>query len=278
MKQYYFLFIIALIWVIFAVVKDIKKREVPNWLNFSLIAFAIAYRAFYSISANESMFLISGLAGFILFFALAHAFYYLKVFAGGDAKLLMGFGVILPYDSLGGLAYLGIIFLIALFLFGSIYSLIYSFSIALKNRKKFAIEFKKRIRKSIIHFIILIMLSIIIALFNPSLGILISSFLILTLLLYSYVKSLDICMIKLTKPKDLTEGDWLEQDVKIGSKIIKKSVHGLSLEEIKLLKKANKKVLIKEGIPFTPAFLLALLSMAPFFLISKFSYAAFSPF
>ena len=64
-------------------------------------------------------------------------------------------------------------------------------------------------------------------------------------------------MIKNRDPWKLTEGDWLERDVKIGRKVIKKSVHGLSLKEIRILRKAKKKVLIKEGVPFTPAFLFA---------------------
>jgi hypothetical protein len=35
---------------------DLKKREVPNWLNFSLVVFALAYRAFYSVINNDSLF------------------------------------------------------------------------------------------------------------------------------------------------------------------------------------------------------------------------------
>ncbi|MDO8460570.1 MAG: hypothetical protein Q7S74_05650, partial [Nanoarchaeota archaeon] len=77
-------------------------------------------------------------------------------------------------------------------------------------------------------------------------------------------------MLKLVSPQNLTEGDWLERDVRIGNKTIKKTVHGLSWNEIKLLRKANKKVYIKEGIPFVPAFLIAFIIMALFFLILKF--------
>jgi len=74
---------------------------------------------------------------------------------------------------------------------------------------------------------------------------------------------------KISPPSKLTEGDWIEQNVKIGKTTIKKSVHGLSLKEIKLLKKYKKSILIKEGIPFTPAFLITLMIMALFFLTSK---------
>lgn len=82
-EKYYFLFGLALVWIIFAVIYDLKKREVPNWLNFSLIAFALAYRAFYSSYASDWMFLVFGLAGFGMFLILGNLFYYSHLFAGG---------------------------------------------------------------------------------------------------------------------------------------------------------------------------------------------------
>jgi len=143
-----FLIILGVVWLIFAIVQDLRKREIANWLNFSLIAFALAYRAFYSAFSGEEMFLISGLVGFGIFFGIAHLFYYLRVFAGGDAKLLMGFGVILPYSNFSGLSYIGVLFIFALFLLGSIYSLVYSSFIVGKNWGKFKREFRKIIQKS----------------------------------------------------------------------------------------------------------------------------------
>ena len=82
-------------------------------------------------------------------------------------------------------------------------------------------------------------------------------FLLVLPVLFSYLRSLDGVMVKLKSGKELQEGDWLEKDVKIGRRTISKSVHGLSLEEMRLIKRAGKKVWIKGGIPFTPAFLIA---------------------
>lgn len=278
MEEYYFLFALGLLWGAFAVVYDLKKREVPNWLNFSLIAFALAYRAFYSAFSGEEMFFIIGIVGFAVFFALAHGFYYLRAFAGGDAKLLMGFGVILPYNDFSGLIYMGIIFIFALFLIGTIYSLIYSVFIVRKNWVKFRKDFKKTIRWGKKLFFGLIAVLIIAMLFDIDFGIILDLFLIMTLLLYAYIKALDVCMIVEKGAGELQEGDWLEGDVKVGGGIIKKSVHGLSLKDIKTLMGARKKVLIREGIPFTPAFLISLLFMAPFFLTSQFQLLVFSLF
>jgi len=79
--------------------------------------------------------------------------------------------------------------------------------------------------------------------------------------LYIFVKAVEnSCMIKLLAPKQLTEGDWLVKPVKIGKKIIKPKTEGLTVQDIAIIKKAKKKVLVKEGMPFVPVFLIAVLA------------------
>jgi len=259
MNQYYFLFGLAFVYVIFAVVVDLRKREVPNWLNFSLIAFAFGYRAFYSAFFEDVMFFVYGLVGFGVFFGLAYAFYYGRVFAGGDAKLLMGMGIILTYSNFKDILYNGGQFILALFLLGATYSLVYSFFIAYQSKGKFSREFGKKFKKEWKIFGVIVLISAVFLFFDINLGGLIFVFCLLSALLYFYAKAVDRCMIRKIKAGELSEGDWLERDIKVGRRLIKKSMHGLNWEEIKILRKANKDVLIKEGIPFTPAFLLALL-------------------
>ena len=268
MKEYYFLFALALIWTFFATLQDFKSREVANWLNFSLIAFALAYRAFFSIFLSNYEFFLLGLSGFAIFFVLAHALYYTKAFAGGDAKLLMGFGIILPFSSFGSLIQISLLFIFLLFLIGALYSTLYSVFLVSKNKEKFKKEFNKKLKKRkypLLLSIFLFVLATIYGFANPLAFF--PALVFLIPIIYIYTKTLDKCMIKLYSPSKLTEGDWLEKDVKLGNKIIKKSVHGLSKEEIELIKKHNKKVPIKEGIPFTPAFLITLTVMVYAFLV-----------
>lgn len=264
MGEYVFLFFLALVWASFAVVQDLRSREISNWLNFSLIAFALAYRGFYSIAFSEWMFFAYGILGVALFVFLGYVFYYGKIFAGGDAKLLMGIGAILPFEVLIDYLYVGGGFIFALFFFGSLYSLVFSAFIVLRNRKDFSKNFKERVSKGkyfVLAFVLLgagiIALSYSIdemALFSI-MGIFVAIF----PFLYFYVRSVEeACMIRYVAPEKLTEGDWIEKDIRVGKKIIRKSVHGLSASEIKLLRKHKKKVLIKDGIPFAPAFLFAL--------------------
>jgi len=272
MEEYYFLFALAFIWIVFAVFQDSKTREISNWLNFSLIAFVLTYRIFYSIYSNNFNFFLFGLGGVLLFVLIGYISYYGKLFAGGDAKLLMGLGGILPYQNLMDYLYLGMGFVFLLFLVGAIYTLIYSGVLVAINKKQFMKEFRKLISKFKWRFYLSSFISAILIVnlikFQFSLFVFALLILSLTPLIYFYSKAIETsCMIKLTSPNKLTEGDWLEKNVRVENKYIKKSVHGLSKKDIEFLKKKNHKVWIKNGIPFSPAFLFALLIMVFFFLV-----------
>ncbi|MCX8158926.1 MAG: A24 family peptidase [Candidatus Pacearchaeota archaeon] len=269
-EKYYFLFGLALLYSIFAVVQDLKKEEIANWLNYSLICFAFIYRVFYALSFKDKMFLIYGLMGFALFFIFANLLYYSGVFGGGDAKLLMGFGVILPIESFYNVFFVGIGFLFLLFLVGAFYSLGYSLFIVGRNWKRFKKEFKghwvgKKTLFGICFFVGLMFGFIGWQGFGFDVGMIVFGFIVLFPLLYFYLFSVEKCMIRLVSPDGLTEGDWLVSDIKLGKKcLIKKSASGLSYDDIIKLKKAGKSVWIKKGIPFSPAFLVALIVMVFF--------------
>jgi|WetSurMetagenome_2_1015567.scaffolds.fasta_scaffold162151_1 Flp pilus assembly protein protease CpaA len=280
MNEYIFLFGLAFIFTLVASIQDLKKREVANWLNFSIIAFALAYRAFYAVQTKNADFFFLGILGFVIFVCLAYVFYYSKIFAGGDAKLLMAYGIILPYKSYSSLFLTSLVFIFFLFLIGAIYSLLYSLLIVSRNKQKFRKEFFRVYHRNKIILILATCAALVLLVFSFFNIILIPiSLLLLTPILFAYTKSLEKCMLVVLSAKELTEGDWIESDIKISKRItIKKTVHGLTNEDIKILRKCKKKVLVKQGIPFVPAFLFALIIMALFFLISKSSPEALLSF
>lgn len=267
MQEYYFLFAAALIWTAAAVFMDIKKREVPNWISFSLIGIALAYRAFYSAYAKDISFFAFGLIAFALFFGLANLFYYSRVFAGGDAKLLMGIGIALPYQNYSDFILTGLGFIMLLFAVGAVYTLIYSVFLAVKHKKKFGEEFYKIYRKNKHFIVIFAIASLFVFMLVENIKSALAIYLLFALLfpMYIYLKALERCMIVYVNHNELSEGDWLEEDVKVNGRWIRKSVHGLSSDEIKILRKYKKSALIKQGIPFVPAFLIALVAMVFFF-------------
>jgi len=271
------LFILALVYVIFAIVQDFKYREVANWLNFSLIIFALAIRLFYSIFSENYNYILFGLAGLAVFFILANAFYYMRIFAGGDAKLFIALGAVIPIETGWYLNLLaGFVFIIALFLTGALYSLIYSGIVAYQNKGKFSKDFKKQFKENKLYFFVSLVFAIVFlaASFVPGFFALVFISVLVFVLpyIYIYTKAVESsCMIKEVNVKDLTIGDWLVQKIKIRGKEIKSNWEGLSEEQLIFIQKNyRKKVLVKYGIPFTPAFLFALLAV----IIIKYFFSA----
>jgi hypothetical protein len=70
-------------------------------------------------------------------------------------------------------------------------------------------------------------------------------------------------MVKKYPVSRLTDGDWIAKEVYVGSGKSRKLVCGpgdlgITFEKIALLKRHNvKTVMVKEGIPFVPSFLIA---------------------
>jgi len=262
MYEVVFLLALGFVWIFFAIIQDLRKKEIANWLNFSLVIFALGFRFFYSLFSDSNfVFFYQGLIGFVIFFFLGNLFYYGRVFAGGDAKLMIALGAVLPIsESLYGNLNLFLVFFIIFLVVGAIYGIVFSTSLALRNKKEFRRVFLSKYTKNRKIFYILLCASLILIIFSFFNNILVypAIFLFLSPYLYFSAKAIDeACMIKEIPTTKLTEGDWLYKDVKIGKKAIKARWDGLDAEEIKLLKKRYKKVLIRQGIPFSPVFLIS---------------------
>jgi len=271
--NYYFVFAVALLWLIFASVQDVRKREISNWLNFSLIGLGLAFKLVLGLRGNWNVF-IYGLLGFLVFYLLALLVYYLGAVGGGDAKLLMGIGAILPSGSLGGIIYSGAVFLGVFLIIGAIYSLAYSGVIAGNNKVRFAAGFRHVFGRMWKMYYFILPLFVLVLLFDIGIQfVLLAGLLVLLPVLYAYTKAVDSCMIKLISWEELQEGDWIVNDIKIGNRLIKSRANGLNEEEIKLLMKMKRKVFVKYGVPFAPVFLISFLVMVFFFLKFGFGFS-----
>lgn len=258
--------VLGFMWIFAAILQDLKSREVANWLNFSLIIFALAVRLFYSVFTSDYNYLLFGVFGLAVFFILAHIFYYIKLFAGGDAKLMIALGAIIPfastfYDNILIL----FVFTVALLVAGALYSIVYSGVLVLQNQEAFQREFKKTFEKSKGLVILCILGSVLLLLFPLFTGyfefVLIPVVLFIFPYLYIYLKAVEsACLIKKVDTGKLTIGDWLAEDIKIGNRKIEAAWEGLSEKDLRYLKKNYKeKILVRYGIPFTPSFLIAFL-------------------
>ncbi len=265
-----FLIILGIVWVSFAMFEDLKKREIANWLNLSLIIFALGFRFFYGLfygldNGDGFMFLYQGLIGFAAFFILGNLFYYGRIFAGGDANLMIALGAVLPFSlNVFENLNIGISFLLLFLLWGAIYGIIWSIYLGVKNRKKFKKEFFKRVRasKKLLYISVSFGIVFLALSFLEITFIALALFVFILPYFYFLAKSIDeTSMVKEVKPGKLTEGDWLYQDIKFGKKTVKASWDGLSKKEISLLKKRGRKVLVRYGIPYAPVFFLSFLTL-----------------
>lgn len=256
------LVLLALIWMIFAIAQDIRKREIADWLNFSLIIFAMGFRLFYCLFESENFNLFyQGLIGFGIFLVLGNIFYYGRMFAGGDAKLFIALGAVLPfYKTFSENLQIFFLFLILFLIIGAVYGLTSILYFVFKNFKKFKKEFSKKFKKNKNIFY----LALFACLFLTALGLSEISFVYLAIFIfvipYFYLTAKVVdekFMIRKVSVAKLTEGDWLYKDLKFGKKKIKATWNGLTKEEIKFLKKKTKFVLVRYGIQFSPVFLIS---------------------
>lgn len=265
---------IALIALIIGTITDIKTREVPDWLNYSLIASGIGIALIFSLTISKWSFFLNSIAGFGIFFLLAIIMFYTGQWGGGDSKIIMGLGAMLGVDiTFRTMPFLAI-FIINTLIVGSIYGIIWTIVLSMKNKKKLLKEMraifnkKQTIYTQKIIWIIFGLLFIAVFLIKGkyaqlSLLVLAASAVIL-FYLWLYIKAVEkSSMFKYVTPDKLTEGDWIAKNVIVNKKIITGPKDlGIEKKKIKLLMKFYKqgkikKILIKEGIPFVPSFLIA---------------------
>lgn len=255
-------------------ITDLKTREVPDWVNYGLIFTGVGVNLLFSAIYSNSSFIINSIIGLLIFFGIAYIMFDAGQWGGGDSKMLMGIGAMLGIDvsSLSSQFLFG--FLINALFIGALYGLLWSIFMIFKNKKKFLREFNKALsekniikwKKIILAFMVLLMvLLFFIELYYIRILLLSLAFIILvTFYLWVFVKAIEkSSMHKLVEPSKLTEGDWIVNDVFVNRQYIcgpkdlgidKKQIRKL----IEFYKKGKvRKILIKEGIPFVPSFLIA---------------------
>lgn len=263
---------VSIIGLILGSITDFKTREVPDFLNFSLMAIGIVFGTVTSIISWNIWPLLSSLVGLGVGYLLGAAMFYTGQWGGGDAKMLMGLG------ALQGLGILTIIngsiplfatTVLTILIAGAAYGLLYAGYLIIKHWTNFKKEFKKanrekkQIRRRIITLVtvVLVILASFLIPDRTLQTILIALAFLLFFGMYSLVISRTIektCMIKMLSVKKLTEGDWIVEDVLVdGKRICGPKDLGISEKQIKELHKLKvREVKVKEGIPFIPGFLL----------------------
>lgn len=238
-------FIIALIGLIAAAVNDIKKREVADWISYSLFAVLIAANAVQSIIYLDYSYIANAIVFSLGTFILMSALYYSKMVGGGDVKILTAIAPVFSFSMLPNF----ILFILGV---SGIYGVLFSIVLGIKNFGKLRKELKFNflVEFSLVFLVLAIIFkSIMLAVFSV---ILVIPYLII------FVSAVErVSLIKDYDAKKLTEGDWLVNNVHIRKKMIRATAEGLTKEDIAMIRKAGIKVKIREGIPYVPVFLIS---------------------
>jgi Flp pilus assembly protein protease CpaA len=273
MFEVFFLLLLGLVWLVFASIQDLKYREVANWLNFSLIIFALGFRFFYSLFEGNFNFLYQGLFGLAVFFVIGNIFYYGRIFAGGDAKLMIALGAVLPIaDNLASNSKIFVSFFLFFVFIGGFYGLGWSFYLPMRDMGNYKKDFKNILRKNKIIVLLMVFFGVLLTVSGISNPIFFffGIFIFLLPFLYIHAKTVDeSCLIKSIRTKNLVEGDWLCDDLKLGKRIIKASWGGLTNNQIREIRGKYKAIKIRQGIPFVPVFLISFLVLFYFYFFNQ---------
>ncbi|MCS7105985.1 MAG: prepilin peptidase [Candidatus Aenigmarchaeota archaeon] len=280
-SKFYYMFEEISIYVAFvgssiAGIWDLKTTEIPDSIPHAMILIALIIalaRSFY----EQSLFpLAYSLACGSILFVFGFALYYSGQWGGGDAKILSAVGFLIPniiksswFDRILPFPFSGMVsYTVNVFFVGTAYMLLYSFVLALVNRKILT-SFSKEVKASsnlimifsLSLFFIFIALNLYLChvfeipinfrfLFLNSLLPLVLTIGVFTV--WKFTKSVEEVGFKKRIPvSKLKVGDVLAES---------KLWEGITQKELIKIKKSGKKyVRIKEGVRFAPAFPLALL-------------------
>ncbi len=262
------LIVTTLLFLLIASYTDLRWREVPDWLSFGLIFSGLGLRFIFSFENGWGIFL-NGALGFLACFGIAYLFYRTNQWGGGDSKVLMGMGAVIGlginFQNISLSNFNLLLFFLGLLLFGAIFGLLWCLFLTIRNWKSFSHEFKDLISSMKKWHLIALLFSIgfvVLSLFFnyvwPFIFFPLGGFYLLC-----FVKGAEkSCFIKKVDVNTLVEGDWLAEDISVGKEKITCEDNGLEKEDIWKIKSLHYegkigKVVVKEGIPFLPSFLLS---------------------
>lgn len=265
--------ILALVGILIGTATDIHHREVPDWVNYTMILAGLGLASAASIHEASSNPLLASGAGLAIGYLVGALMYYTGQWGGGDAKMLMGLGALLgaPISFFTGdtSAPLLIYFLITVVFAGAAYGMTWMTVLFVTQRKTVLPALKKKLREptmlktrkvAITALLLLVITTLVWTNIYMIAALTIAAISYLTLYASLAAKTIEeTCFVKDQPVNKLVVGDWVVEAVKHNKKVlVPASNTGLTPQQLEALKKSPiKKVRIKEGIPFVPSFLIA---------------------
>ncbi len=262
---------------------DLKTREVPDYINFFLLIAGFSVAGIASLIFQNGLYIIAAILGCLLCYLIPSIVFYTGQWGGGDAKMLMGIGSLIGlspsfFTSISSFSFSNqklpflLIFIIFIFFTGGLYGTCWIIFLIIKHRKEFFKQYKEKLTEKKYYkyaayccFLVLIVASFL----SKDIFLSFLSFVCAILIIFLFygffaVKIIEqIAFIKQLPIAQVTEGDWVAEDIIIDKKtIVKKSDLGITKEQLQQLQELSKKkkirtIPVKYGIPFVPSFLIA---------------------
>lgn len=237
--------------------EDIRIREVPDLLSFSLLGIGLILGLEQSLATTSFLPFTLSVVTAALAFSIGAALYYLGQWGGGDAKLLAGVASFFTPSTF--LAYFFYVLVM-----GSVFGLLWTVWLVVKDYDDVSSKAPLLKHKYVLVTVLLtgaVTTTTLIVLGKDEVAALggLATFVALsTGALYALKKAENTLLFDNRPVSMLVPGDWLAHSVSVDGTLIENKGQGLTEEEVSLLKASEfKTVRVKDGLPFVPSFLLA---------------------
>ena len=88
--------IITILFLIYAVYKDVEFNSIPDRLTYSLIAFGLLSNLFLTLISANIKFILASIISMVITFTVTFLLWQLKMWGGGDVKLFTGIATVIP--------------------------------------------------------------------------------------------------------------------------------------------------------------------------------------
>lgn len=237
--------------------EDIRIREVPDLLSFSLLGIGLILGLERSLATTSFLPFTLSVVTAALAFSIGAALYYLGQWGGGDAKLLAGVASFFTPSTF--LAYFFYVLVM-----GSVFGLLWTVWLVVKDYEVVSSKASLLKHKYVVLIVLLtgaVTTTTLFVLGKDEVAALVglATFVVLsTGALYALKKAENTLLFDNKPVSTLVPGDWLAHSVSVDGTLIENKGQGLTEKEVSLLKTSEfETVRVKDGLPFVPSFLLA---------------------
>ena len=240
--------------------QDLKTSDISDILVFSMIGLGLAIHGVESLMVGSIDPFLSSLGTAFILGIFALAMYYAGAWGGGDGALLVAVGALLPSapltSSITSIPFLAVYF-VSVFVVGFLYSLTYLSLTVFRNAKTRTAYIKSIVQNQGMIYIFTAFAAVALALDRSIIGGLLSVLLLLVPFIYQLSAVSELAFLQKIPVRKLKVGDMIGEDIpRLG--IFKRKIRGLTLQEVKAIRRVKKFVFIRDGVRYGPVFLLAL--------------------